>query len=105
MKTRFFERQYQIISFFFLFFGDWRINKKDEEEKIKILKNLRYTNIRFIRIACHFNEVFKIEKYLKVLKKNKNINLFINIMQISEIDTKTIFKICNFSSLACLFVG
>ena len=82
-------------------------NRKDEREKINILKNLRYTNIKFIRIACHFNEVFKIEKYLKVLKKIKNVNLFINIMQISEIETKTIFKICNFSKkyFKCLYIA
>ena len=82
-------------------------NKKNEREKITILKNLEYTNIKFIRIACHFNEVFKIEKYLKVLKKNKNINLFINIMQISEIETKTIYKICNFSKkyFKCLYIA
>lgn len=82
-------------------------NKKNEREKIKILKNLKYTNIKFIRIACHFNEVFKIEKYLKVLKKITNINLFINIMQISEIETKTIYKICNFSKqyFKCLYIA
>ncbi len=82
-------------------------NKKDEKEKMTILKDLKYTNIKFIRIACHFNELFKIEKYLKVLKKNKNINLFINIMQISEIETKTIYKICNFSKkyFKCLYIA
>ena len=82
-------------------------DKKYEGEKIKILKNLRYTNIKFIRIACHFNEVFKIEKYLKILKKIKNINLIVNIMQISEIETKTIYKICNFSKkyFKCLYIA
>ena len=82
-------------------------NKKDEKEKIKILKNLKYTNIKFIRIACHFNEVFKINKYLKVLKKIKNVDLFLNIMQISEIKTKTIYKICNFSRkyFKCLYIA
>lgn len=82
-------------------------NNKDEREKMKILKDLKFTNIKFIRIACHFNEVFKIEKYLKVLKKNKNIDLFVNIMQISEIETKIIHKICNFSKkyFKCLYIA
>ena len=82
-------------------------NQKDEKEKLRTLKNLKYTNIKFIRIACHFNEVFKIEKYLKVLKKNKKVNLFINIMQISEIETKNIYKICNFSKkyFKCLYIA
>ena len=40
-------------------------------KKIQILKDLNKTNLSFVRIACHFHEVFKIEKYLKVLKKIK----------------------------------
>ena len=56
------------------------------------------TNISFIRIACHFHEVFKIEKYLKELKKNKNLKLFINVMQISEIKKNQIKKICKYSN-------
>ena len=50
--------------------------------------------------------LFKIEKYLKVLK-NKNIDLFVNIMQISEIETKIIHKICNFSKkyFKCLYIA
>jgi 4-hydroxy 2-oxovalerate aldolase len=65
-------------------------NLKEEEKKIKTLKNLKNSNLSFIRIACHFEEVFKIEKYLKILKNNKKINLFVNIMQISEINLKSI---------------
>ena len=42
------------------------ISQKEEKIKIKTLENLRYTNISFIRIACHFSEVFKIEKYLRI---------------------------------------
>ena len=71
--------------------------KKEEEKKVQTLKNLKNTNLSFIRIACHFDEVFKIEKYIKILKKNKKINLFVNIMQISEINSKSIFKICHYS--------
>ena len=83
------------------------VNKKEEEKKVQTLKNLKNTNLSFIRIACHFDEVFKIEKYIKILKKNKKINLFINIMQISEINSKSIFKICNYSKkfFKCLYIA
>ena len=73
-------------------------NRNDEKKKIKILKDLNKTNLSFIRIACHFHEVFKIEKYFKDLKKNKNLKLFINVMQISEINKSQIKKICKYSN-------
>lgn len=73
-------------------------NRNDEKKKIQILKDLNKTNISFVRIACHFHEVFKIEKYLKELKKNKNLKLFINVMQISEIKKNQIKKICKYSN-------
>ena len=43
----------------------------NDEKKIQTLKDLNKTNLSFVRIACHFYEVFKIEKYLKELKKIK----------------------------------
>ena len=83
------------------------INKNEETKKINTLKKLKNKNLSFIRIACHFNEVFKIEKYIKILKKNKNINLFVNIMQISEINSKSIYKICDYSKnfFKCLYIA
>ncbi len=83
------------------------VNKNEEAKKIKILKKLKNKNLSFIRIACHFNEVFKIERYIKILRKNKNINLFVNIMQISEINSKSIYKICNYSKnfFKCLYIA
>ena len=80
---------------------------KEEKIKIKTLENLKSKNISFIRIACHFKEVFKIEKYLKILKKNRRIKLFINIMQITEIDNNDIRKICLFSKkfFTCLYIA
>ena len=77
-------------------------NQIDEKKKIKVLRDLKNTNISFIRIACHFKEVFKIEKYLKILKENKKIKLFLNVMQISEINYGDITKICNFKTRATL---
>ena len=82
-------------------------NQKDEDKKFKILRDLKKTNLSFIRIACHFREVFKIEKYLKILKENKKIDLFLNIMQISEINSMDIYKICNYSKkfFKCLYIA
>jgi 4-hydroxy 2-oxovalerate aldolase len=82
------------------------INKDEEEKKIKTLKKLNNTNLSFVRIACHFDEVFKIKKYIKILKKN-NISLFVNIMQISEINLKSIYKICNYSKFffRCIYLA
>ena len=51
--------------------------------------------IKFVRFACHFNEVFLLSDCISWLKKNK-INIFVNIMQISEIETKEIRRICLF---------
>ena len=47
------------------------VNKNEETKKINTLKKLKNKNLSFIRIACHFNEVFKIEKYIKILRKIK----------------------------------
>ena len=82
-------------------------NQNDEKKKIKILRDLKNTNISFIRIACHFKEVLKIEKYLKILKENKKIKLFLNVMQISEINYGDINRICNFSKnfFNCLYIA
>ena len=67
------------------------INLKNSEEKkiTDLLTKLINSKISFIRIACHFDEVFKIKKYMAFLKKKK-IKLIINIMQISEISGKSI---------------
>ncbi|SMF79548.1 hypothetical protein [Candidatus Pelagibacter sp. HIMB1321] len=82
-------------------------NKSEEAKKVKILNDLKDKNLSFIRIACHFDEVFKIEKYIKILRKHKNINLFVNIMQISEINSQSIYKICNYSKkfFKCLYIA
>lgn len=72
-------------------------SRNDERKKIKTLKDLKNTNISFIRIASHFEEIYKIEKYLKILKKLQKVELFINIMQISEIKNSDIPKICSYS--------
>lgn len=56
-------------------------NFEDLKER---LDEIDYKNINFIRLACHLNEYKKIIKFLKYFKK-KNLNVFLNIMQASEI--------------------
>lgn len=80
------------------------INKIEERKIIKILNDLKKTNLSFVRIACHHHEVFKIKKYVKILKKNKKLKLFINIMQISEISESQIKKICNYAKHFCNYL-
>ena len=63
----------------------------------KFWKNLfpGKTKVKFVRLACHFNEIFKIKKSIKWLK-SKNFLVTINIMQISEIKDMEIKKVCKF---------
>jgi 4-hydroxy 2-oxovalerate aldolase len=69
------------------------INKIDTPEFL--IKKLfpKKERISFIRIACHHDEIFKIDKAIRWLKNKKYI-IHLNIMQISEINTKLIKKIC-----------
>ena len=53
------------------------------------------TKIKFIRIACHEYEIFKIKKIINFLKKQEYL-VFINLMQISEIKKKNLKKIIRF---------
>ena len=64
-----------------------------EQSCKKIFPQISNTKIRFVRLACHLDEPFKIKKVIKWLKKN-NFIVTINIMQISEIKEKQIQKLC-----------
>jgi 4-hydroxy 2-oxovalerate aldolase len=68
-------------------------NKKACEQLFPETKN---TKIKFVRLACHIDEPFKIVKAISWLKKN-NFMVTINLMQISEIQENQIKKICNLS--------
>lgn len=61
----------------------------------KLLPNIKKSKIKFVRFACHYEEVFLLSNCLQWLKKNK-IKVFVNIMQISEIKQKQIRNICKF---------
>lgn len=51
--------------------------------------------IKFVRVAVHINEIFKIKETVKFLKKNGYI-VTVNIMQISELSIDLVKKISNF---------
>ena len=61
----------------------------------RLFPNLKRSKIKFVRFACHHEEVFLLSDCLKWLKQNQ-IRVFVNIMQISEIKQNQIRKICNF---------
>ncbi len=65
----------------------------------KTFPNIKKSKIKFVRIACHFHEIFKISKIISWLKK-RNILVAVNLMQISEINKKQIEKVCKFISKA-----
>ena len=72
--------------------------KKNNLNPLKNLKKLFlkiHPKLSFVRFACHFEEIFKLTKCIRWLKKNK-IRVFINIMQISEIREIEIKKISIF---------
>ena len=53
----------------------------------KRLNDIDYKKTKFIRIACHLNELSKLKKYLIYFKK-KEVKIFLNLMQASEIQKK-----------------
>ena len=67
--------------------------------KINVLKKIlplkSSKKIYFLRVACHHEEVFKLNSFFQYMKKFK-IKIFINIMQISEINENKLIKICKF---------
>ena len=64
--------------------------------QFSVLKKLVNKNnskkLKFVRLACHHHEVFYLNDCLDYFKK-LNLDVFINIMQISEIDLKLLKKI------------
>ena len=67
------------------------------ENNIKICKKFFPNNylkkIKFIRFACHIDEVFELKDVFKWFEK-KGLTVFVNIMQISELELKKIQNIC-----------
>ena len=71
-------------------------NKKNSLDVCKnIFKEISFTPIKFVRLACHFEEIFKIKKPIKWLKQKK-IKIYVNLMQISEISKRQLINTCSF---------
>jgi len=67
--------------------------------KVQVLENLiskqNKKKLSFVRFACHYNEIFYLERCFKYLEK-LDLKVFINIMQISEIKFQQLDKIADF---------
>ena len=64
------------------------------EEKVKLIlekKKNKKNLIKFIRFACHLEDVKHILPLIEIIKKEK-IKDFINLMQISDIKKKDLIK-------------
>jgi len=75
--------------------GELIKNKKNTLSNLKNLFPVINKKIKFVRFACHFEEVLLLKSCISWLKKNK-IEVFINIMQSSEINLQNIKKISLF---------
>ena len=80
--------------------------EKNIEEKLEINLPLeKSSNLKLIRIATHYNEIFKLKKIIKFIKK-KNFKVAINLMQITELSKSKILKAVKFienNNLADIF--
>jgi 4-hydroxy 2-oxovalerate aldolase len=75
--------------------GDLIKNKNKPLNELKKLFPKINKKINFVRFACHHEEIFHIKDCITWLL-SKKIEVFVNIMQISEIEEKAIKKICFF---------
>jgi 4-hydroxy 2-oxovalerate aldolase len=67
----------------------------------KLFKNKKESKIKFIRLACHYDELFIILDACKILKK-LGYKVGVNLMQISEYKENHIFYACNLANKAKL---
>ncbi|MDC3104664.1 hypothetical protein OA383_02950 [Candidatus Pelagibacter bacterium] len=73
----------------------------------KLINSKSSKKIKFIRIACHYHEIIKIDKCIKYLKK-LNLKIFINLMQISEIKNSQIKRVTQYlgkNSIEALYLA
>lgn len=75
--------------------GDLLKNNRSTLENCKKIFKNKNNKLRFVRLACHYEEIFLIKDVISWLKKN-NFIVFVNLMQISEIGKNKIIKACNF---------
>ena len=58
---------------------------------------LKKSKIKFVRLACHYKEIFSIEPIINWLKR-RNVVVTVNLMQISELNTKQLIKASSYLS-------
>ena len=75
--------------------GDLLKNKRSTLINCKKLFRNKNNKLKFVRLACHYEEIFLIKDVISWLKKN-NFIVFVNLMQISEIENNKIIKVCSF---------
>jgi len=72
---------------------------KSNEDPISLcktyFKSAKKSKIKFVRLASHLQDVYKIKNIVNWFKKNEYI-VFLNIMQISEISNLEIKKVSNY---------
>ena len=70
--------------------GDLFENNKFKIKNLEKLVNKNNSKkIKFIRLACHHNEIFYLQKSIKYLR-SLNLKIFVNAMQITELNFKKI---------------
>ena len=67
--------------------------KYQNKDFSKIIRSLN--KIKFLRIACHQNEIFKLKNISQFLKKKK-IKLIVNLMQVKDLDNYALKKSSDF---------
>ena len=75
--------------------GDLLKNNLSPLENCKKIFRKKNKKLKFVRLACHYEEIFLIKDAINWLKKNK-YTVFVNLMQISELNNSKIIKVCNF---------
>ena len=58
---------------------------------------LKKSKIKFVRLACHYKEIFYIEPIINWLKR-RNVVVTVNLMQISELSQKQLIKASSYLS-------
>lgn len=58
---------------------------------------LEKSKIKFVRLACHYKEIFAVEPIINWLKK-RNVIVTVNLMQISELSKKQLIKASSYLS-------
>ena len=75
--------------------SDLFLKKKPLENIKKLVSSNNKSKIKFIRLACHYHEIFYLKECISWLKK-QNLKVFLNLMQISEIKESQIKKVTKY---------